>query len=73
MRSPGRWLVLLDLLEAREALTVTTGDLVRGEGASAPRCLKCGYLLIGLRSTRCPECGDEPTLDELWRGVDAGM
>ena len=31
-----------------------------------PRCLKCGYLLIGLRATRCPECGDEPTLDELW-------
>jgi hypothetical protein len=34
---------------------------------SAPRCMSCGYLLIGLRSTRCPECGDEPTLDELWR------
>ena len=33
----------------------------------SPRCLKCGYLLIGLRATRCPECGDEPTLDELWR------
>lgn len=33
----------------------------------SPRCLRCGYLLIGLRATRCPECGDEPTLDELWR------
>lgn len=31
-----------------------------------PRCRKCGYLLSGLRATRCPECGDEPTLDELW-------
>jgi len=40
-----------------------------GEGASVPRCLNCGYLLIGLRSTRCPECGDEPTLDELWLGA----
>ena len=34
--------------------------------ASGPRCLQCGYLLIGLRATRCPECGSEPTLDELW-------
>jgi hypothetical protein len=31
-----------------------------------PRCRKCGYLLNGLTATRCPECGDEPTLDELW-------
>lgn len=44
--------------------------LARGSDAlpiDAPRCIKCGYLLIGLRSTRCPECGSEPTLDELWR------
>jgi hypothetical protein len=32
----------------------------------APRCLKCSYSLRGLTTTRCPECGDEPTLDELW-------
>jgi hypothetical protein len=31
-----------------------------------PRCMRCGYPLRGLRATRCPECGDEPTLDELW-------
>ena len=31
-----------------------------------PRCLRCGYLLRGLKATRCPECGDEPTIDELW-------
>lgn len=31
-----------------------------------PVCLKCGYLLKGLTKTRCPECGAEPTLDELW-------
>ena len=36
-------------------------------GDRSPRCLQCGYLLIGLSSTRCPECGSEPTLDELWR------
>jgi len=34
-----------------------------------PRCMKCGYLLIGLKATRCPECGDEPTLDELWHAL----
>lgn len=34
-----------------------------------PQCISCGYLLIGLRGTRCPECGDEPTLDELWRAT----
>lgn len=39
------------------------------DAGSAPRCLSCGYLLIGLRSTRCPECGDEPTIDELWRAA----
>lgn len=40
-------------------------------GEWTPRCLRCGYLLTGLRSTRCPECGDEPTLDALWK-VTAG-
>lgn len=39
------------------------------ESDRTPRCLKCGYLLIGLRATRCPECGDEPTLDDLWRAT----
>ena len=32
----------------------------------SPKCPSCGYLLTGLRATRCPECGHEPTLDELW-------
>jgi hypothetical protein len=36
---------------------------------SIPRCLNCGYLLKGLRATRCPECGDERTLDELWEAT----
>ena len=34
-----------------------------------PRCPSCGYLLTGLTSTRCPECGDEPTLDVLWQAT----
>ncbi len=29
------------------------------------RCSSCGYSLKGLYSTRCPECGAQPTLDEL--------
>ena len=29
------------------------------------RCSSCGYSLKGLYSTRCPECGVQPTLDEL--------
>ncbi|MCH8966713.1 MAG: hypothetical protein IID43_03475 [Planctomycetes bacterium] len=42
-------------------------------GDRAPQCLRCGYLLIGLRATRCPECGAEPTLDELWSASQAGV
>ncbi len=33
-----------------------------------PKCLKCGYSLRGLSNTKCPECGDEQTLDALWAG-----
>ena len=54
------------------AATITFWRLSRREASEpllTPRCLKCGYLLIGLRSTPCPECGDEPTLDELWQGT----
>lgn len=32
----------------------------------SPFCLACGYALTGLTHTRCPECGDERTLDDLW-------
>lgn len=39
------------------------------ETRPVPQCMNCGYLLIGLSSTRCPECGDEPTLDELWQAT----
>jgi len=43
--------------------------LADGEETAPPRCPNCGYSLTGLRWTRCPECGDEPTLDELWRAT----
>lgn len=36
----------------------------RGE---PPQCLGCGYNLSGLTHCRCPECGREHTLDELWK------
>ena len=32
-----------------------------------PTCPKCGYNLSGLTQCRCPECGTEYRLDELWR------
>ncbi|MCH9035298.1 MAG: hypothetical protein IID42_12490 [Planctomycetes bacterium] len=51
------------------AMTIRGWPTVRTEtayGDAAPHCQSCGYLLKGLRSTRCPECGDEPTLDELF-------
>ncbi len=38
-------------------------------GGPTPRCLCCGYLLTGLTATRCPECGDEPTIDALWQAT----
>lgn len=49
-------------------ITLWPMRLLQGEFCTAPRCMRCGYLLNGLTATRCPECGDEPTLDELWVG-----
>ncbi len=34
-----------------------------------PHCPRCGYSLVGLRQCRCPECGTEFSLDELWRAA----
>lgn len=52
------------------ALTVMSwpiaSEISEGTIGVLPRCIDCGYLLKGLRSTRCPECGAEPTIDELW-------
>ena len=31
------------------------------------RCLRCDYSLVGLTHTRCPECGNESTLEQLFR------
>ena len=40
---------------------------------TSPKCVRCGYLLNGRTHTRCPECGDERTLDELWAVNAANM
>lgn len=38
----------------------------RSARQAPPTCLKCGYNLSGLTHCRCPECGTEHRLDELW-------
>jgi len=58
----GVWMAGTVRLWPMQATESPGGDLT-------PHCLKCGYLLKGLRATRCPECGDEPTLDELWEAT----
>ena len=45
---------------------------VRGWRASRshpPICPKCKYVLSGLTHCRCPECGTEYRLDQLWRSA----
>lgn len=60
IRSSTGWLVCLwTLIRVRV-------DLVDLEGS---QCFECGYLLIGLRSHRCPECGLE--FNPAEHGLDA--
>lgn len=35
--------------------------------SSPPACPDCHYDMTGLTHCRCPECGAEYKLDELWR------
>ncbi|MCH7591412.1 MAG: hypothetical protein IH989_01350 [Planctomycetes bacterium] len=42
---------------------------IHAPSCPTPHCLRCRYLLTGLTSTRCPECGDEPTIDALWQAT----
>lgn len=39
----------------------------RSARSTPPKCLRCGYNLSGLTQCRCPECGSEFRIDELWR------
>lgn len=43
------------------------GDVVRrADGRASVVCPACGYNLAGLKEARCPECGGQYTLDELF-------
>jgi len=39
----------------------------RSGRATPPTCPRCGYNLSGLTQCRCPECGAEYRLDDLWK------
>jgi DNA-directed RNA polymerase subunit RPC12/RpoP len=41
------------------------GRRVRSAGNAGIACPTCGYNLTGLSESRCPECGNRFTLDEL--------
>ena len=64
-------LVLLTLgVTGLAAMIVWRRGYVRGwrrARNAPPLCPKCGYDLSGLTQCRCPECGSEFRLDELWR------
>jgi hypothetical protein len=47
----------------RETADESASRLAGTEGGVV--CPACGYNLTGLRGTRCPECGNEFTLDQL--------
>ncbi len=44
----------------REARPAATGD-----STAEVVCPRCRYVLNGLREARCPECGEQYTLDQL--------
>lgn len=48
----------------RPTLNYADPSLVSPAGANVPRCIACGYLLIGLTRGRCPECGQKFNLDD---------
>lgn len=41
----------------------------RAARGAPPRCPACGYNLSGLSQSRCPECGREYTLEQLWTAM----
>jgi hypothetical protein len=48
---------------AGRAIVTDTGD-------TNVDCPKCGYSMVGLHESRCPECGEQYTIDELIRRQD---
>ena len=45
-------------------------DLTDVDGRVNVNCPDCGYMMVGLSESRCPECGERFTLDELIRRQD---
>jgi len=58
------WLALTALIW-RETASERRERLAR-LGVDAIACPTCGYNLTGLREARCPECGSQFTLDQLY-------
>lgn len=54
--------------ETSEESARRMGSAGRGAGLVCP---SCGYNLTGLREARCPECGTQYTLDELFAAQPA--
>ena len=50
--------------------TTITHDIIIIEGRINLNCPDCGYVMVGLSESRCPECGARFTLDELVRRQD---
>jgi hypothetical protein len=71
--SPLLWLVMICLIwretEEEHAARVAGG----GSGPEVVVCLKCKYPLTGLTAAKCPECGSEFTLDQLFAGQPARL
>jgi hypothetical protein len=62
--APLLW-VFGSVLSWRESPAEHAARIASLGGADALTCPTCGYNLTGLKGTRCPECGNEFTLDQL--------
>ncbi|MBN1513098.1 MAG: hypothetical protein JXB13_13875 [Phycisphaerae bacterium] len=59
------------LLVTAVAYRVRRGkNVFTAEGHVNVNCPSCGYSMVGLEQSRCPECGSQYTLDELIRRQD---
>jgi len=57
--------VILIWLRAARRFTRGRSLINPADGAADIRCPTCGYRMVGLHESRCPECGTAYTLDEL--------
>jgi hypothetical protein len=62
--------LLTGLLTLMAAYLIWRSGFARGWRSARitpPICPRCGYNLTGLSRCRCPECGDEFQLEQLWQ------